>query len=215
MVRLENQCKPATKRQLFALFLASKAAGSTHDYRNDGLTMQQASELLEQFNSKRPMQVKAADAKPIDKEEAAMQKLRDEFLEYFKKHCLNEFVGTFRRTIGIVSKVSDDPQFTPEGKRKSYVFFGVGCSIGWLKYRKGNKRAERIDEACRQVRKECIKMVMDIIGKKECQMLERMGSPAEAIISQDYNMNSLWLSAKRTFMEMKGVKNVEIVVHYD
>ena len=43
---------PATNRQLWALFLASKNAGEKHDYRNDNLTFEQAAELLKQFNEK-------------------------------------------------------------------------------------------------------------------------------------------------------------------
>jgi hypothetical protein len=52
-VRPENVNKPATSKQLWALYLASRKAGCTHDYRNDNLTMQQASDLLNKFNSEK------------------------------------------------------------------------------------------------------------------------------------------------------------------
>ena len=39
----------ATSRQLFALWLAS---GQAHDYRNDKLTKEQASKMLDEFNNK-------------------------------------------------------------------------------------------------------------------------------------------------------------------
>lgn len=45
MVKTENTVKPATKRQLWALFCATK-----RDWREEGLTMQDASTMLEQLN---------------------------------------------------------------------------------------------------------------------------------------------------------------------
>lgn len=44
---MENNKEMATNRQLFALWLAS---GKSHDYRNDNLTKEQASALLDEFN---------------------------------------------------------------------------------------------------------------------------------------------------------------------
>ena len=50
-VKAVNANRPATSKQLFALWIASRANNCEHDYRNDNLTMQQASELLQKFNA--------------------------------------------------------------------------------------------------------------------------------------------------------------------
>ena len=212
MVSEKNVNKPATKRQLFALFLASKAAGRTHDYREDGLTMQQASELLVQFNgTKVSMQVNKS-AKPKRKVSADEQLERD-FREYVEAHYVNAAVKQLEQVLKQVSIIQDDPATTNKPKR--YIFFGSGCSIGYVTWDRRGKKGEKIDDVSRKVRQYAFSLVSKKIGKKKVDELRRMGSPVEAILYQDYEMNNLWLQVKRTFMEKCGVKNVQIHIQYD
>lgn len=210
MVRTENASKPATKRQLWALFLASKNAGRTHDYRNDGLTMQQASELLDKFKSG----TTTATATPQKSARvSADEQLERDFREYVENHYVNAAVKQLEQVLKQVSIIQDDPTTTKKPKR--YIFFGSGCSIGYVTWDRRGKKGEKIDDVSRKVRQYAFSLVSKKIGKKKVDELRRMGSPAEAILYQDYEMNNLWLQVKRTFMEKCGVKNVQIHINYD
>lgn len=212
MVLERNANKPATKRQLFALFLASKAAGRTHDYREDGLTMQQASELLVKFNgTKVSMQINKS-AKPKRKVSADEQ-LKSDFREYVENHYVNAAVSTLERVLKQVSIVADDPATTK--KPKQYIFFGSGCSVGWLTWDKRNKKGEKIQKLSYEMHRYAISLVAAKLGRKKVNDLQRMGAPIGAILSQDYEMNQLWLHIERGFMEKCGVKNIQTHIHYD
>jgi hypothetical protein len=56
---MENPNEPATKRQTFALFCMTK-----RDYRNDGLTKQQASDLIAQLKGEKGESPETKSAKP-------------------------------------------------------------------------------------------------------------------------------------------------------
>lgn len=210
MVRTENASKPATKRQLWALFLASKNAGRTHDYRNDGLTMQQASELLDKFKS-------GATTATATPQKSAMvsadEQLERDFREYVENHYVNAAVITLERVLKQVSIVADDPATTK--KPKQYIFFGSGCSVGWLTWDKRNKKGEKIEKLSYEMHRYAISLVAAKLGRKKVNDLQRMGAPIGAILSQDYEMNQLWLHIERGFMEKCGVKNIKTNIHYD
>lgn len=210
MVRTENASKPATKRQLWALFLASKNAGRTHDYRNDGLTMQQASELLDKFKSG----TTTATATPQKSARvSADEQLKSDFREYVENHYVNAAVITLERVLKQVSIVADDPATTK--KPKQYIFFGSGCSVGWLTWDKRNKKGEKIEKLSYEMHRYAISLVAAKLGRKKVNDLQRMGAPIGAILSQDYEMNQLWLHIERGFMEKCGVKNIQTHIHYD
>lgn len=210
MVRTENASKPATKRQLWALFLASKNAGRTHDYRNDGLTMQQASELLDKFKSG----ATTATATPQKSATvSADEQLKSDFREYVENHYVNAAVKTLERVLKQVSIVADDPATTK--KPKQYIFFGSGCSVGWLTWDKRNKKGEKIQKLSYEMHRYAISLVAAKLGRKKVNDLQRMGAPIGAILSQDYEMNQLWLHIERGFMEKCGVKNIKTHIHYD
>ena len=210
MVRTENASKPATKRQLWALFLASKNAGRAHDYREDGLTMQQASELLDKFKSG----ATTATATPQKSARvSADEQLERDFREYVEAHYVNAAVKQLEQVLKQVSIVADDPATTK--KPKQYIFFGSGCSVGWLTWDKRNKKGEKIQKLSYEMHRYAISLVAAKLGRKKANDLQRMGAPIGAILSQDYEMNQLWLHIERGFMEKCGVKNIQTHIHYD
>lgn len=206
--------KKATRRQLFALFLASKNAGEKKDFRGMDLSFEEASELLNEYNQKsgyKPQrEFKVATAAKIKKELQA-DSYKSEFITFFKEKYLDRMIAQLGGVLKQVSVIEND--LNPKGKK--YIFFGSGCSVGTLKFRKCEKY-ETIYSACRKaLRNECLQMIFDEVGQKTCKKLERFGAPLGAIVTQDYEMNQLGMSAIKEFLEQNGAKKVEVQVWYD
>ena len=89
----------ATSRQLFALWLAG---GKAHDYRNDNLTKEQASNLLDQFNKKSGY-LKSAK-KVSEKNEQAKKGLAEELEDYLVAH-FDEFFESVTKSMKMKSVV--------------------------------------------------------------------------------------------------------------
>ena len=88
---------PATSKQLWALYLASRNAGEPHDYRGDNLSKDEATELLNQFNSKNPYKKFDFNKEVLNREEeiaiekAATKKPRTTI----KEENNNKIIGDF------------------------------------------------------------------------------------------------------------------------
>ena len=217
-VRVENQSKPASKKQLWALFLASKKNGCKHDYRNDNLTMQQASELLAQFNAQTaiaPIGVPTTHKAPKSAADRKKTTLESEFVEYMTNE-MQGVIAECREALKIKSVIEDDPMFTPENKRKQYVFFGGGCGFTIIDFDKRSKVGKTIKELSSKHRLTTfLQLFLKGFTNEEKKYFKSVGSPLSAIYYQDINVNSVYEHAVAAFMEKKGVKNVSTRTYYD
>lgn len=202
-VKVENMDKPATKRQLWALFAASKKHGEKHDYRNDNLTMKQASELLQQFNSKQVVNTTPTQKKAV---KTKKNTLEQEFIDYMTKH-FDEVIAVGKQACNMESVVTDDPLFTPENKRRSWAFVGFGCGISIIQFDKRSKVGKQIVELARKHRFTTFqKMFLNAFTTEQKNYLKAIGCPLEAIYAQDVRIGSYFQGTVREFMELKGVK---------
>jgi len=163
---------PATKRQTWALFCATKK-----DYRDAGLTYQQASDMLSELNK---------DRQPVAKK--STKSLEERLLDYLKDNSERVF-KIFMDALGMQSVVQVDTSILPDdGKR--YLFFGFGCGFAWLKYDKRSGMAKLVDSAFSKVRWQFQEWFIDKYFSKEVQAtMNKLGSPLQAIMAQDIGIN--------------------------
>lgn len=169
----ENKNKPATKKQLWALFCATKI-----DHRDKGLTMGQAHEMLKEANENRP-----------NKPSKHSNIVEAQILNYMKEN-VNEVTEKFNEVIGVRSVIESevDPDDNPR-----YGFVGFGCGFAWVNYDKRSKVAKSLfdgkdspfDRAVAKFRT----WFESTIDKKVKRDLEKFGCPVSAIIYQDMDMN--------------------------
>lgn len=223
METITNNQKPATKRQLWALFLASKNAGEKHDYRNDNLTQEQANDLLKQFNEKNGYSkqqtssrvTKSTTISTKSKQEQLEEQIKNDFIQFFKDKYLDRYVKNLSGVLKQVSEIYSTDFIGNDLGGKRYIFFGTGCSVAWLKYRKCRKYETIYEVARGTLHKECFQMVCNEVGNDLCNKLEKLGSPLTAILYQDYSFNQIGMQCLKEFLELNGAKNVQIQVWYD
>lgn len=205
----QNANRPATKKQLWALFAASRKHGIKHDYRNDGLTMQQASELLNKFNSQKVVGVGVAATKAAKTNKT--DKLEQEFIAFMSER-MQGIIATAKDALKIKSVVEDDPEFFPNKKdRKQYAFFGFGCGISIIQYDKRSKVGKQIEELSSKHRMTTfLQMFLKGFTAKQISYMENVGFPLSAMYYQDYQIGRSYMRAVMSFMESKGVKNLHV-----
>ena len=196
-VRPENVNKPATSKQLWALYLASKKAGCTHDYRNDNLTMQQASELLNRFNSEH----QNIDDKGSVKSSTTVDKLKSYLLG-----AKQGIVDTMRKDFGIKSIVSVED----DNKTRHYGFFGSGCGFAYLDCDKRSKVAREVLKESENVRKWFINEIVNSFTLEEREGFASVGCRLEALLFQSLVFANEYAYAVGHFLTQNGVKGVHI-----
>ena len=178
----------ATPRQLWALYCITKK-----DYRNSNLTKEEAAKLIGEHGS--------PDYKKTKK---ASKTLSEELLEYLMENFDKMFDSAIK-SLNYRSVVESDPMFSND--QRKYIFVGVGCGITYPVYRKNNKKLQEIDEAAHKYRwNEIKRMFMSKFSNKDVEYYERIGSPLEAIWSQDQGMQVSYWEMVRKFAESKGLK---------
>lgn len=178
----------ATPRQLWALYCITKK-----DYRNSNLTKEEAAKLIGELGS--------PDYKKTKK---ASKTLSEELLEYLTENFDKMFDSAIK-SLNYRSVVESDPMFSND--QRKYIFIGVGCGITYPVYRKNNKKLQEIDEAAHKYRwNEIKRMFMSKFSNKDVEYYERIGSPLEAIWSQDQGMQVSYWEMVRKFAESKGLK---------
>ena len=178
----------ATPRQLWALYCITKK-----DYRNSNLTKEEAAKLIGELGS--------PDYK---KNKKASKTLSEELLEYLMENFDKMFDSAIK-SLNYRSVVESDPMFSND--QRKYIFVGVGCGITYPVYRKNNKKLQEIDEAAHKYRwNEIKRMFMSKFSNKDVEYYERIGSPLEAIWSQDQGMQVSYWEMVRKFAESKGLK---------
>ena len=178
----------ATPRQLWALYCITKK-----DYRNSNLTKEEAAKLIGELGS--------PDYKKTKK---ASKTLSEELLEYLMENFDKMFDSAIK-SLNYRSVVESDPMFSND--QRKYIFIGVGCGITYPVYRKNNKKLQEIDEAAHKYRwNEIKKMFMSKFSNKDIEYYENIGSPLEAIWSQDQRMQVSYWEMVKKFAESKGLK---------
>lgn len=192
-----NAERPATKKQLWAIYCLSKK-----DYRGKDLTMLDASVLIKRLQSE-----KSANANVTPK--SKKKTLETEFIDYMTDR-MQGVINTAKEALQIKSIVEDDPTiFTDENKRQKYAFFGFGCGITIIKYDKRSKVAKQIEELGNKHRTTTfLDMFLKAFTNKEINYYKSVGFPLSAMYYQDIRISGAYENAVASFMTHKGVKNV-------
>ena len=216
-VKVENQSKTATRKQLWALFVASKRVGEKHDYRNDNLTMLQASELLAKFNAQTaisPIGGKTTKVAPKNATERKKRGLSHEFTDFMTEK-MKGVIATARQALNVKSIIEDDTHI-PEKNRKRYAFVGFGCGFTIIDFDKRSKLGKIIKEmAMNMQNRYFLDMFLAAFTKEERDYFEKIGCPLSALYWQDIRINGAYEQAVAEFMTLKGVKNVRCRTYYD
>lgn len=191
-----NAERPATKKQLWAIYCLSKV-----DYRGKDLTMLDASVLIKRLQSE-----KSANANVTPKPKK--KTLETEFIDYMTDK-MQGVINTAKKALQIKSVVETDPMFTDKKNMKSYAFFGYGCGITIIDFDKRSKVGKEIKELGSKHRMTTfLNMFLKAFTQKEINYYQSVGCPLSAIYYQDIRINGAYEHAVASFMEMKGVKNV-------
>lgn len=196
-----NAERPATKKQLWALYCLTKK-----DYRGQDLTMMDASSLIKRMQAEKNSK---PSTQKVSQKVSKEKKLEKEFIDYMTKE-MEGVINTAKECLQIKSVVEDDPSiFTDEKKRQKYVFFGFGCGFTIIYFDKRSKVGKQIEELGKKHRMTTfLNMFLKAFTKKEIEYYESVGSPLSAIYYQDIRINSAYQHAVSSFMTHKGVKNV-------
>jgi len=201
----QNAERPATKKQLWALYCLTKK-----DYRNGDLTMLDASVLITRLNSEKPNA--PTTAKPKEKKST----LEKDFIAYMAEK-IQGLIATCREQLNIKSVVTDDPSiFTDATKRKSYAFFGIGCGISVIEFDKRSKMGKAIKElSSKHHMTTFLNLFLKGFTKKEIDYFIAVGHPLQAMYYQNISIGAQYEYAVASFMEMKGVKKVHVRTYDD
>lgn len=211
-VKEENKNKAATKKQLWALFVASKKNGQAHDYRADGLTMQQASALLQGFNANNAVSkfgVNDIQSKQSTKRISKPKQLENDFIAYMEKKTQN-VISVAKQAIQIKSIVEKDKEFFADKEsNKQFAFFGFGCGITVIEYDKRSKKGKQIEELADKHRfTTFLNMFLKGFTEEQIKYFDGVGFPLQAMFMQDIRVSGAYKSAVASFMIEQGVKNV-------
>lgn len=219
-VKVENHNKPATSKQLFALWRASRANNCEHDYRKDNLTMLQASELLQKFNANNTLykpQIGVNRRSITETKKMAVRankpSLREEFISYIKE-CMPKIVEAAKEAMQIKSVVQNDTKFVKDdGKR--YFFMGFGCAFVWIEYDKRNKKAKEIYELSRSEHLSFTKDFESYFDKETLNYYQKLGFPIGALFQQDEGVQNAYYYFVSEFMKQKGCKKAYVMSRLD
>jgi hypothetical protein len=180
---MENITRMATNRQLWALRCATGI-----DYRNQGITFAEASEMITRANN-RSGYVKSE------------RKIRNKYIADFEK-SYNEVVDMVHKglceSMKYESVIMNDTEFVKDdGKR--YLFVGVGCGFAWLDYDKRQKKVCEFEEHIKTAYRD--RVIADVCKKFPKKVLDyymNAGCPLQAVLSQDENVKVtyMWECAK-------------------
>jgi hypothetical protein len=200
-IKANNQNKPATKKQRFALWLASN---KQTDYRLLPITIKEANELLTSLNKKANRAVTTTSQK---------NSLEKEFTAYMIKH-MDKVATATKRALNIESIVTVDTD-SIQDKKQAYRFFGLGCAFVTLKYDKRNKRIKAIDELANtlQLSKTFEKAFLSHFDKQTIKYYESIGTPLLALYSQDVSTQQAYFNNAIDFIRSKGITS-QVYVHY-
>ncbi len=179
----EDADEPASSRQLWALFCIYKK-----DFRNQGLTKGEASELIKKGSSERPAKSsgKSLDAKICEHIETVLKPKLDKKME-----------SAFDNQ-SVVGDADLEGNLIPG--RKRYKFFGGGCGFAWIKYDKRNKKLGEVTD-------KYLDIYRDKYWDKYCKEYIRKFKEKEmgAVLSQDLDVQYTIKQAALDFAESIGI----------
>ena len=179
----EDADEPASSRQLWALFCIYKK-----DFRNQGLTKGEASELIKKGSSERPAKSsgKSLDAKIC------------EHIETVLKPKLDKKMASAFDNQSVVGDADLEGNLIPG--RKRYKFFGGGCGFAWIKYDKRNKKLGEVTDRY-------LDIYRDKYWDKYCKEYIRKFKEKEmgAVLSQDLDVQYTIKQAALDFAESIGI----------
>lgn len=191
----------ATKKQLWALYCITKK-----DYRNSGLTKEEASKLLSEL-------IGDKETKGTNKPVKAQISLKDELIQYLNAN-VSKIVEAAKESLQIESVVMNDTRFVKDdGKR--YAFVGFGCAFVWIEFDKRSKKAKEIYEVARQIRYEYSATFEKQFDKEVVEYYNNIGCPLKALFQQDENIQNAYFWLVTEFMKYKGVKNAYVMSRLD
>lgn len=194
-----NAERPATRKQLWAIFCLSKK-----DYRDKDLTRADASQLIQRLKNEKG--VESTNNKNT---------LESEFVSYMTEK-MQGVIETAKEALQLKSVVADDPNFTDPKKCKSYAMFGFGCGFTIIDFDKRSKVGKKIKElANKHHRTTFLKQFLSAFTKKEIDYYQNVGCPLTALYNQDMTISGDYDRYVANFMEKKGVKNVRTRTYYD
>lgn len=211
----KNAERPASKKQLWALYCLTK-----NDYRGQGLTMFDASKLIEQFNASKVVSKIGVNDTPNQVKQTSVrskkQTLEQQFIAYMTEQ-MQGIIATCKEAIKVKSVVEDDPAFTPNEKdRKQYAFFGFGCGFTIVDFDKRSKKGKLIKElSSKHQMTTFLKMFLKGFTAKEIKYFENVGFPLQAMYCQDIKITAAYEHAVASFMTKQGVKNVRCRTYDD
>lgn len=190
----------ATKKQLWALYCLTKK-----DYRNSGLTKEEASNLLSELIGDK----ETKENKPVK----AQISLKDELIQYLNSN-ISKIVEAAKESLKIESVVMNDTRFVKDdGKR--YAFVGFGCAFVWIEFDKRSKKAKEIYQIARQIRYDYSTTFEKQFDKKVVEYYNNIGCPLKALFQQDENIQNAYFWLITEFMKYKGVKNAYVMSRLD
>lgn len=188
--------RPATKKQLWTLYCLSKK-----DYRNENLSVEEASDLIKTIIDKLPMTKKVV-------KESMENRLYKYLID--DKNLFDRCCGSLK----LHSVVEDDPMFNKETKK--YHFIGCGCGITYLKYDKRSPKAKELDNCHNRVIQRLIDTYINKFSKREQKYYESIGCPLSAIFHQDYEIQRKIYSKIVEFANNElGINNITYESYYD
>lgn len=189
----------ATKKQLWALYCLTKK-----DYRNSGLSKEEASNLLSELIGDKETKK--------DKPVKAQISLKEELIQYLNSN-ISKIVEAANDSLKIESVIENDPMYMKEKKR--YAFVGFGCAFVWIEFDKRSKKAKEIYQIARQIRYDYSATFEKQFDKKVVEYYKNIGCPLQALFQQDENIQNAYFWLITEFMKHKGVKNAYVMSRLD
>lgn len=189
----------ATKKQLWALYCLTKK-----DYRNSGLSKEEASNLLSELIGDKETKK--------DKPVKAQISLKEELIQYLNSN-ISKIVEAANDSLKIESVIENDPMYMKEKKR--YAFVGFGCAFVWIEFDKRSKKAKEIYQIARQIRYDYSATFEKQFDKKVVEYYKNIGCPLQALFQQDENIQNAYFWLVTEFMKYKGVKNAYVMSRLD
>lgn len=189
----------ATKKQLWALYCLTKK-----DYRNSGLSKEEASNLLSELIGDKETKK--------DKPVKAQISLKEELIQYLNSN-ISKIVEAANDSLKIESVIENDPMYMKEKKR--YAFVGFGCAFVWIEFDKRSKKAKEIYQIARQIRYDYSATFEKQFDKKVVEYYKNIGCPLQALFQQDENIQNAYFWLITEFMKYKGVKNAYVMSRLD
>jgi len=172
------EIKLATPKQTYALKLATGI-----DYREQNLSFEEASKMIQEANEKSGYQSK----KKINIPTILQFLSSNESIEILKKTICDEI-----KIKSILGECVDYQKINEIKNSKKYIFLGSGCGFSFLKWDKRNSKATRIIEKAKEIQSDIDNLIFQSFDKEVIDYLKFLGNPIEAIQAQNLNYKNTY-----------------------